>query len=263
MILTTKAQFDPLISNDTNGEYIAHFSRWALRSVFQPIYGDHNQIIGLEALVRLYDDSGESIRPDLFFSSTDISIQDKINVDKLSRAIHIRNFAASEHKHLRLFLNILPSVSEYFAFNDIDSCLLSDRLNELKIKRSQIVMEIVELNATNEFLFVEAIKRLAKAGYCIAIDDFGACASTIERVRSVKPDIIKLDRELLLEHVTGRSTRLIEGIKLARSIGCKIIVEGIENQQQLTEMQGLNLDMFQGFFLATPQPIDQLIKEAV
>ncbi len=263
MILTTKSQFQPLIFTDTNGEYIAHYSLWSLRSVFQPIYGHNNVLVGLEALVRIEDVNGESIRPDLFFSSTNISIKDKINIDKLSRVIHIRNFAVSEYKNLKLFLNILPSVSEYFALSDINTCLLSNRLHELQIDRSQIVMEIVELNANNEYLFVEAIKRLSEAGYCIAIDDFGACASTIERVKSIRPDIIKLDRDLLLEHVSGESTRLIEGIKMARSIGSKIIVEGIETKEHLDAMKMLDLDMFQGFYLATPQPIRSRIKNAV
>ncbi len=104
MILTTKSQFQPLIFTDTNGEFIAHYSHWSLRSVFQPIFGHNNVLVGLEALVRIEDVHGESIRPDLFFSSTDISIKDKVNIDKLSRVIHIRNFAISEYKSLKLFL---------------------------------------------------------------------------------------------------------------------------------------------------------------
>ncbi|MGF1696471.1 EAL domain-containing protein [Vibrio lamellibrachiae] len=263
MILTTKSQFQPLISTDVNGEYIAQYSNWHLRSVFQPIFTNDQVLIGVEALVRITTSEGQAIRPDLFFSSTNISIKDKINLDKLSRVIHIRNFSISQYNHLTLFLNILPSVSEYFALNDVETCLLSNRLNELRIDRSQIVMEIVELNANNEFLFLEAIKKLSHAGYQIAIDDFGACASTIERVKSLQPDIVKLDRDLLLEHMRGHSSRFMEGINVARSIGAKIIVEGIETQEHLDAMIKLDLDMFQGFFLATPQPILSRVKNAV
>ncbi|MCK6263908.1 EAL domain-containing protein [Vibrio sp. ZSDE26] len=263
MILTTRKQFQSLISLNENGEYIARYSNWRIHSVFQPIFGRSHKIVGVEALVRITTLEGKSVRPDLFFSSTEISIKDKINLDKLSRVIHIRNFAISEYKKLKLFLNILPSVSEYFALHDVNNCLLSNRLNELNIDRSQVIMEIVELNANNEYLFLEAIKKLSTSGYSIAIDDFGACASTMERVKSLQPNIVKLDRELLLEHMSGQTNRLLEGIKLARSIGAKVIVEGIETQQHYDSMIKLNLDMYQGFYLGTPEAIRTDVKEVV
>ncbi|MGC9494070.1 EAL domain-containing protein, partial [Vibrio genomosp. F10] len=129
--------------------------------------------------------------------------------------------------------------------------------------RSQIVMEIIEINANNELLFVEAIKKLSSAGYRIAIDDFGACASTSERVTDVHPDIVKIDRELLLAYMDGDAKRLDEGIALARSIGAEVIIEGIETYEQLEAMTKLDLDMFQGFYLATPKPIRTSVKHVI
>ncbi|WP_348984831.1 EAL domain-containing protein [Vibrio sp. YMD68] len=263
MILTTKAQFLPLISTNENGEYVAQYSCWSLTSVFQPIFGRNDRLVGVEALIRINDDKGQAVRPDLFFGSDTISTKDKINVDKLSRVIHIRNFSISKYKDSSLFLNILPNVSEYFALANIEHCLLSKRLNELGIDRSQIVMEIIEINANNELLFVEAIKKLSSAGYRIAIDDFGACASTSQRVTDVKPDIVKIDRELLLEYMSGDAKRLDEGIALARSIGAEVIIEGIETYEQLEAMTKLDLDMFQGFYLATPKPIRTSVKHVI
>jgi EAL domain-containing protein (putative c-di-GMP-specific phosphodiesterase class I) len=48
---------------------------------------------------------------------------------------------------------------------------------------------------------------------------------------------------------------LLKAIQLAKNLNAKTVIEGIENKQQLNEMEDLGIDMFQGYYLAIPQPL--------
>ncbi|MEZ8101035.1 EAL domain-containing protein [Vibrio bivalvicida] len=255
MILSTRQQFVDCLSMNEDSQYIGTYKHLTLNSVFQPIFDTTNTIIGVEALVRIHDSLAGPIRPDQFFHNEDINFDDKISVERLSRVIHIRNFARSQYRHLKLFLNVLPSAGEYLALGNIDASLLAQRLKALNLDNSQLVMEIVELNASNEETLKTATRKLSASDFNIAVDDFGVNASNRQRAERLKPDIIKLDRSLLLAYMAGDQFRLMSGIKLAKRLGSKVVVEGVETSQQLEAMRNLDIDLFQGYFLGMPEPL--------
>ncbi|KLN63678.1 EAL domain-containing protein [Vibrio sp. VPAP30] len=255
MILSTRQQFVDCLSMNEDSQYIGTYKHLTLNSVFQPIFDTTNTIIGVEALVRIHDSLAGPIRPDQFFHNENINFDDKISVERLSRVIHIRNFARSQYRHLKLFLNVLPSAGEYLALGNIDESLLAQRLKALNLDNSQLVMEIVELNASNEETLKTATRKLSASDFNIAVDDFGVNASNRQRAERLKPDIIKLDRSLLLAYMAGDQFRLMSGIKLAKRLGSKVVVEGVETSQQLEAMRNLDIDLFQGYFLGMPEPL--------
>ncbi|ENM5834890.1 EAL domain-containing protein [Vibrio metoecus] len=262
MVLTDKQQFLDCIHYDEDGEYYAKYNGLTLRSVFQPIFDKQHQIVGAEALVRIFTQQHTQIRPDLFFHSDTFAAADKLNVERLSRAIHIRNFSLSPYRDARLFLNVLPVAGEQFAYCNISTTLLATRLAELAIPHQRIVMELVEVESGDENMLQIATERLAASGFQIAIDDFGCKASTPARVAMLRPNIIKLDRQLLLDFMAGNCCGLLAGLQLANSTGAHTVVEGIETAEQLAAMQKLNVHMYQGYYLALPEGIAQSAKVA-
>ncbi|MCZ4309949.1 MULTISPECIES: EAL domain-containing protein [Vibrio] len=244
-------------------QFIAKYQDLTLTSVYQPIFDSSFTQIGVEALVRISNCKGDVVRPDHFFHSDETSYTDKINVERLSRAIHIRNFAQSTVRHLNLFLNVLPNVGELFASEKVKDTLLAKRLHELNLSCEQIVMELVELNVESEERLKNAAHSLADNGFQIAVDDFGAQASTEQRVRHITPHIIKIDRSVMLDFENGDTQKMELVVKLANQIGAKTVIEGIETQQQLTAMQSLGFDMYQGYHLAMPKPIELDIRLAI
>jgi len=244
-------------------QFIAKYQDLTLKSVYQPIFDCSMAQVGVEALVRLSNGKGEIVRPDHFFHSDETLYVDKINVERLSRAIHIRNFAQSKIRHLHLFLNVLPNVGELFAAEKVSDSLLAKRLHELNLSSSQIVMELVELNAESEERLKDAAHSLAQNGFQIAVDDFGTQASTEQRVRHINPHIIKIDRSVMLDFEKGNTREMTLVLELANQIGAKTVIEGIETQQQLVAMQSLGFDMYQGYHLAMPQPIELDIRLAI
>ncbi|TXY21963.1 EAL domain-containing protein [Vibrio mimicus] len=260
MVLTDKQQFLDCIHYDEDGEYFARYNEFTLRSVFQPIFDKQHQIVGAEALVRIFTPQHSQIRPDIFFHSDTFSDNDKLNVERLSRAIHIRNFNLSPYRDSRLFLNVLPVAGEQFAYCDISTTLLATRLAELNIPHQRIVMELVEVESGDENMLQVATERLAANGFQIAIDDFGCKASTPARVAMLCPNIIKFDRQLLLDFMAGDCCGLLAGLKLANNTGAHTVVEGIETAEQLAAMQKLDIHMYQGYYLALPEGIAQTVK---
>ncbi len=254
--MMTTSQLIGCISKQIDGQYIARCEDLTLRSVFQPIYTNDLTIIGLEALVRITDAHGSMIRPDLFFRSKTIPESQLLDVERLSRLIHIKNFGQSQYHNKRLFLNLMPKAAE-MALKDLSySRLLQQVIRQCDLKTEQIVMELVELQASNESLLYKAAKELSHSGFQLAIDDYGINASTIERTKCVRPDIIKIDRSLLLQYEKGDVSALLHALLLAKNLRAKTVVEGIETEHQLNLMRKLGFDMYQGYLLALPQTLN-------
>lgn len=255
MILSLQQQFQACIELNSAYQFVANYKELTLSSVFQPIFNRQDGIIGVEALVRIKTAQGMQIRPDAYFQSNAINLEDKINVERLSRAIHIRNFSRSKYAHLKLFLNVLPSATEYLTYNGLDNSLLIKRLNDLNIQHSQLVMELVELKFHDDDTLRETMMKLSDQGFHVAVDDYGTKASTKERVELIQPAIVKLDRSIMLDFLDAKPEKLYEGLRVAKSIGAKVVVEGIETKHQYDTMKQLDIDMFQGYYLAMPEAL--------
>ncbi|NLS13431.1 EAL domain-containing protein [Vibrio sp. SM6] len=248
-------ELDQRIFLTHDGQYVGHYKNMVLKSVFQPIYHYDMSIIGLEALVRIHHQNGSMIRPDDFFHSDDTPHHDKINVERLSRLVHIRNFSLSHYRDKKLFLNVLPNAVERLALEVLSCRVLLKTLAQFGISPKQVVMELIEIDANCEAQLQQSTRVLGRNGFQWAIDDFGVNASTQERTERILPHIIKLDRSLLYQFEQGEPDKLLDAIQLARNIGSQIVVEGIETQNQLALMRQLKIDMYQGYHLAMPAPV--------
>jgi len=238
-----------------DGYHCAKYGEFTLHSVFQPIFSSSQSIVGVEGLVRVYDGKNTLIRPDLLFNSGAVSFSDKVNISLLSNDIHLRNFSQSELNSKKLFLNTLPTVFELWVNDDENICSLKKLLDHLDIKTQQIVCELMELKGNDIEALAKGAKKFHSLGFTLAMDDYGVDESNKNRSQIINPKIIKLDRSLLLEYMDGNTVNLLEAISLAKDIGAKTIIEGIETERQLKYMQGINIDMFQGFYLAKPESL--------
>ncbi|MBD1558670.1 EAL domain-containing protein [Vibrio sp. S9_S30] len=257
MILSNSENFTLCLKQDKSGEHYAEYDNFVLRSVFQPIFNSDKEIIGVEALVRMSDRAGETIRPDLFFHTNTFCIETRIDVEALSRAIHILNFAQSKHRNKQLFLNALPD-PEHNLFHDLSRFVLVHRLGELKIRTKQIVIEFLELQVNDNQMLSRVTSLLTQNGFGIAVDDYGQQASTKDRVKLINPSIVKIDKSLMNDFMGGIASPLLSALRVAAEVGAKTVIEGIESKEQFEHMVSLNIDMFQGYHLAHPEPLHSI-----
>lgn len=137
---------------------------------------------------------------------------------------------------------------------------------------SGLVIEVTEsvfLPAHGGALKLRGITR--RLGARIAVDDFGSGFSNLRLLRALSPDYIKLDKSFLSSEPTGLDLThhrprpspddalLTSAINMAHALGAQVIAEGVENEAQLKPATGLGADLIQGFDVALPMALPDLL----
>jgi len=194
---------------------------------FQPIIGAASgAIIGYEALARQHDENGRIISAGGLFSSPDIASEQLIDWDRMVRRLALEHFSQSNF-HGYLTLNISAAwIDQLVDLNSLPTLLMLDEFN---IDKNRVIIEITESKGDlDKLVATAAVYR--RHGLKIAIDDFGAGFSQLERVMAIQPDIIKLDMRLFQNAVKGGiASDMVHLIShLAKRTGCRIVCEGVE-----------------------------------
>ncbi len=246
---------------DDNGNYCARYQTLELRSVFQPIFDFDNHIIGCEALVRIQDEKQQVVEPGLYFSDRNPDRQEKLTLDLICRLLHLYNFAHSQYRSGKLFLNLHPNTLNYLLHEtDINITSALPLLQQFDLTADQLVLEVLEARCDNLDKLKQTMQLIDQSGIHVAIDDFGSGDSNLKRVQIVGPKIVKMDHQLLVRFMQGSTAGLVEAMQIAKAFGAHTLIEGIETQQQLDVMRSLKIDFYQGYFLATPQPMQSNTK---
>jgi len=225
-------------------------------SHFQPIISiREKRVIGLEALVRATNPaSGKPISPNFLFDAA-IRHKQSLQLDRLCREAAISGFAtlASLDPDLILFINVDVSTLSRSA---AESNALIKLTEEYGIAPERVAIEIIESKINDASALQRFIANHRKRGFLIALDDMGAGHSNLERIPSIKPDIIKLDRSLIknIDQEYHKQELFDFFIKLAHRIGVFVIVEGIETEAEALSCLERGADLVQGFYFAYPQP---------
>ena len=116
----------------------------------------------------------------------------------------------------------------------------------LEITETAIMTDIAKQN--------DLIRKLQQAGFFVEMDDFGSGYSSLNMLKEISVDVIKIDR-IFLEDSTNieRSKFILETvIKLSKQLNMEIIAEGVETKEQVDFLTGLGCDIFQGYYFDKP-----------
>jgi len=234
-----------------DGVVDASFAGNTLSSNFQPIFSlSHRRPIGYEGVLRVIDENNHPIEPMDAFKSLQ-SEADVVELDRLSRFLHVSNYKRQTTDHSWLFLNIHPvtlnQVHKYGRF-------LAGLLSEFDIEPNNIVVEIHEDAINDNGLLKETVQYYRDLGCLIAIDDFGTGQSNFDRLWLIEPDIVKLDKSIIrdLKEKKVIERMLPNLVSLIHECGSLVLLEGIENEQQALVAVDSGVDFIQGFYLARP-----------
>lgn len=233
----------------------AQFKGLSLSSHFQPIYSlSHNRVVGHEGLLRARDEAGHNVPPLQVFAEC-IDESEARWCDTLARAVHATNFAAEVKDDQWLFLNVRPEAILELA-NEDDGRYLEALQQSLTIPASQIVLELLESAIPDDGAFLQAMAKVRALGFLIALDDFGAGHSNFDRVWTIKPDIVKLDRSLLIGVAQDRSRQRViaQMVSLLHECGSLVLMEGVETHEEALVALEADADFVQGYFFGRPQP---------
>jgi EAL domain-containing protein (putative c-di-GMP-specific phosphodiesterase class I) len=119
-----------------------------------------------------------------------------------------------------------------------------------------VIIEIVESQASDAVALGEAITEFRRRGALIAVDDTGSGYAGPARLRTLRPDLVKIDQSLVLGvHDNHVKLAVIEAlVELARGMGARVVGEGVETPEDLRTLADLEVDYAQGWAIARPAP---------
>jgi EAL domain-containing protein (putative c-di-GMP-specific phosphodiesterase class I) len=179
-----------------------------------------------------------------------------VPMERLCRATAISTFAKMDrHEDLILFLNFDAIALE----KDPDA--LTDVLrqtSEENLSPRNIAVEILESAFGDSARLCRLLEAFRSHGFLLVLDDVGAGHSNLDRVPLIKPDVLKLDRNLVvgIEHDYYHQETFKSLVQLTRRIGALVVAEGVETQRQAIMSLELGADLLQGFFLGKPERVD-------
>ncbi len=134
-------------------------------------------------------------------------------------------------------------------------------LEEFQVDPKHIQLEVTEdAFASDIKQAIQAMQEIKDIGVKLAIDDFGIGCSSFASLNQFPVDTLKIDRSLIAEvqRTKGMAAMINSLVVLSENLGMMLIPEGIEEQNQVTELKKLGCHFGQGYFFARPMPADRL-----
>jgi len=142
---------------------------------------------------------------------------------------------------------------------------LAEHIRDI-VKKYEIPFSCVEIELTESAFFddknllIETVKRLRQYGFVVSMDDFGSGFSSLNSLKDIPLDVIKLDAGFfnIANDEDNRSSFIIEDtIAMAKHLRMQTVAEGIETRQQVDFLCSLGCDLIQGYYFARPMPVDE------
>lgn len=212
--------------------------RMALQPLVSLVTGE---VAGVEALARF----GDGRAPDQWFRDAQECGRVR-ELDELTFCTALDLFAQLPES-VYLSINASPDL-----LVDPDFC---PRLAASSLPLDRLVIEITEHARVLDYPALNAALDCLRAqGVRFAIDDTGAGYASLNHVLQLRPDIIKLDRGLILdlEEDPARRSLVTALVLMALEIGASVTGEGVETTEQLQALSTLGVDHAQGYLLARP-----------
>jgi len=226
---------------------------FSLSSDFQPIYSlAHRRPVGYEGLIRATDAGGKSVSPAELFAKAPHG-EARMRLDRQCRTLHVRNFQRLGSARGWLFLNVDPQVAaEGLKFGPF----LSQMLRSSGFPAHRVGVELIETPFEDEKRLAAAVEHYRELGCLIVIDDFGAGYSNFDRIWRLKPDVVKIDREMTRRvTVEPLARRMFTGIiSLLHEAGAVVCVEGIQTEAEALCAIDANADLMQGNYFSPSSP---------
>ena len=232
------------------------FNSLALSSHYQPILSvAQRKVVGYEGLLLAHNGSGQVVRPETLFGMATVPAEN-LYLDLLARALHVKNFPALGAPGL-LFLNVLPEASEddprvEHAFRKL--------LAHYDMLPRNVVVEILETGVSDERRLRDTVQLFKHLGCQVALDDFGVGHSNFERLCSLQPDIVKIDRSVMQAAAKDRNEQraLNNVVRMIHECGAAAVIEGVEERRDALIALETDADYLQGFYFAKPDrvPLD-------
>jgi EAL domain-containing protein (putative c-di-GMP-specific phosphodiesterase class I) len=171
----------------------------------------------------------------------------------------LRTLRESGHPHLSVAVNLS---ARQFQRQDL-LAEVEAALRDTGLPAAALELEITETLAMQDTLAtLETLRRIRAIGVRVSIDDFGTGHSSLAYLRRFPLDTLKVDRSFIEDVGTDPAAAAIVTaiIEMARSLGLRVVAEGVETQAQHDVLCARGCHLIQGYLLSRPLPFPALVE---
>lgn len=225
----------------------------------QPIYNIKEGIpVSAEALVRWKHPVKGMIMPGIFIPLFErngfITQLDSYVWEETCK--YLRKRKLEGRKQIPISVN----VSRMNLYNPNFSAKILDLVNKYGLDSSMLKLEVTEsAYIDNPRQLLETMGELQKNGFKILTDDFGSGYSSLNMLKDVPADVLKIDMKFIddLEHSSRAGNIITSVVRMAKWLDMSVVAEGVETKLQFEFLRSIDCDDVQGYYFSKPLPISE------
>ncbi|MBR5681788.1 MAG: EAL domain-containing protein [Ruminococcus sp.] len=228
-----------------------------LKPYLQPIVDRNGAIVGAEALVRWIHPTDGFLSPGAF-----IPVFEKngmiVEVDKYMWRCACEILASWKEKHGDIFISVNISPKDFYFVNVVEE--IKKLTAEYGVSPSQLRIEITEtVMMTEAEIRMKTLNEFRKMGYIVEMDDFGSGYSSLNMLKDMPVDVLKIDMKFLSKsRDDGKAQTILQNIiNLSDDLGIDSLTEGVETEAQFKMLNEMGCKLFQGYYFAKPMPLEE------
>ena len=229
----------------------------------QPIYDcNTNKIKSAEALIRWNHPQRGMISPGVF-----IPVFEKngfvTRLDRFAWESACRFLSRQRDNGLEV-VPISVNVSRVNMYDQNFVDFMTSLLAKYDLEPWMLRIEMTEsAYVDNPNQMVKILRRLKNAGFTVLMDDFGSGYSSLNMLKNIAMDILKLDMKFVQDIETSPKAAIIMKsiVNMAHELGMEVIAEGVETEPQLDFLRNIGCKLVQGYYYAKPMAADEFMKK--
>lgn len=217
------------------------------------------KMVGAEALCRWNHKNLGNISPGEFIpileKSSQVTILDRFVWEEVCK--HLKRWREEKRISVALSVNISRiDIQEEDFYDHVKSLV-----EKYEIEPKSLRFEITEsAYMDNSDQVIHIVEQLQNDGFIVEMDDFGSGYSSLNMLKDVPVDILKLDLRFLSDMIrnSARGGNILSAvIRMAHGMNLPVIAEGVETMEQADYLKNLGCKIMQGYYFSRPLPIDQ------
>ena len=248
---------DQLISNQLNDAIETR----QIRPYLQPIVDSRGMLAGAEALVRWIHPEEGFMNPGQFIPTFEknglISV-----VDKYMWRCACELLAKWKSKSIENFISVNISPKDFYRLDVVSE--LKSLIEEFGIEPVKLRIEITETAMTTDSVdMLKIVGDLREYGFIVEMDDFGSGYSSLNLLKDINLDLIKIDMQFLKDSERNMKAGLIikNIINMSEDLGIDTLTEGVETAKQFEKLYDMGCRLYQGYYFSKPVPVEDFEKQ--
>ena len=255
--LRSEAIHDQLISNQLEEA----IETKQIRPYLQPIVDSRGMLAGAEALVRWIHPVEGFMNPGQFIPIFEKNGQIS-EVDKYMWRCACELLADWKKRSIDNFISVNVSPKDFYRLDVVSE--FKSLVEEFGIDPVKLRIEITETAMTNDSVdMLKTISDLREYGFIVEMDDFGSGYSSLNLLKDINLDLIKIDMQFLKDSERNMKASLIikNIINMSEDLGIDTLTEGVETAKQFEKLYDMGCRLYQGYYFSKPVPVEDFEKQ--